>query len=296
MTVLAGYPPEARGRGGLELARMLARSGGEPLVVCCVVPDRWAFPSQARVDAEYADQLRGLADRALDHAAEILKGTQVEYVVRTGRSVPATLLLEAREREARILTCGSSSHGSWGHIALGSVTDRLLHSSEVPLALAPRGFRSSPDAVVRRATVALDGATGSLDLLRTAARVAAETGARLRVVTFAVRGRTMYPPRIGLRAEDAVAAAWRDQAAEAQRAAVAAIKDDPELAQPEDVLIVDGDDWGQVIEHTGWGPGDVLVIGSSQYAPFARVFLGSTATRIVRHSPVPVIMVPLTRS
>jgi nucleotide-binding universal stress UspA family protein len=260
------------------------------------VPDRWAFPSQARVDAEYADQLRRLADRALDQAAEILTGTQVEYVVRTGQSIPATLLLEARERQARILTCGSSSHGSWGHVALGSVTDRLLHSSDVPLALAPRGFRSSPDAVVRRATVALDGETRSQDLLRTAARVAADTGARLRVVTFAVRGRTMYPPRVGLRAEDAIAAAWRDQAAETQRAAVAAIRGDPDLAQPEEVLIVDGDDWGQVLERTGWEPGDVLVIGSSQYAPVARVFLGSTAARIIRNSPVPVIMLPLAGS
>jgi len=36
----------------------------------------------------------------------------------------------------------------------------------------------------------------------------------------------------------------------------------------------------------------VLVVGSSSIGPVARVFLGSRATKIVRHSPVPVVVVP----
>ena len=40
------------------------------------------------------------------------------------------------------------------------------------------------------------------------------------------------------------------------------------------------------------GRGDVLVVGSSSGGVLARVFLGSNATRVVRHSPVPVIVVP----
>ena len=39
-------------------------------------------------------------------------------------------------------------------------------------------------------------------------------------------------------------------------------------------------------------PGDLLVVGSSRHGPLARVFLGSTATKIVRASPVPVVVVP----
>ena len=34
------------------------------------------------------------------------------------------------------------------------------------------------------------------------------------------------------------------------------------------------------------------MIGSSPIGPLARVFLGSRATKIVRHSPVPVVVVP----
>jgi nucleotide-binding universal stress UspA family protein len=42
----------------------------------------------------------------------------------------------------------------------------------------------------------------------------------------------------------------------------------------------------------GWSDGDLLVVGSSRLGPLARVFLGSTATRIVRAAPVPVVVVP----
>ena len=36
----------------------------------------------------------------------------------------------------------------------------------------------------------------------------------------------------------------------------------------------------------------MLMIGSSESGPIARVFLGSRAAKIVRHSPVPVLVVP----
>jgi nucleotide-binding universal stress UspA family protein len=53
-----------------------------------------------------------------------------------------------------------------------------------------------------------------------------------------------------------------------------------------------GESWEEAIEDVEWEDGDVLVVGSSSIGPVARVFLGSRATKIVRHSPVPVIVVP----
>jgi len=49
MSVLVGFAPDGRGRAVLHLAGMLARSAGEDLVVCAVVPAPW-YPSPARVD------------------------------------------------------------------------------------------------------------------------------------------------------------------------------------------------------------------------------------------------------
>ena len=53
-----------------------------------------------------------------------------------------------------------------------------------------------------------------------------------------------------------------------------------------------GETWERGLEDVEWDDGDVLVVGSSSIGPVARVFLGSRATKIVRHSPVPVVVVP----
>jgi nucleotide-binding universal stress UspA family protein len=52
----------------------------------------------------------------------------------------------------------------------------------------------------------------------------------------------------------------------------------------------------EAIDDVEWRDGDVLVVGSSSAAPAARVFLGSRASRIIRHSPVPVLVVPRSAS
>ena len=58
------------------------------------------------------------------------------------------------------------------------------------------------------------------------------------------------------------------------------------------IVVGQGASWEEAIQDVEWRDGDVLVVGSSAAAPPARVFLGSRASRIIRHSPVPVIVVP----
>jgi nucleotide-binding universal stress UspA family protein len=57
-------------------------------------------------------------------------------------------------------------------------------------------------------------------------------------------------------------------------------------------VIGHGESWDEALEDVEWEEGDVLVVGSSSSGPIARVFLGSRASRIVRNSPVPVVVVP----
>ena len=58
------------------------------------------------------------------------------------------------------------------------------------------------------------------------------------------------------------------------------------------VAIAEGHDWARAIRTLEWEDGDILAIGSSSTHPIARVFLGSSATKIIRYAPVPVIAVP----
>src|SRR3712207_3497987 len=160
MTLVVGYPPDGRGKGALHLAGLLARSGGgEDLVVACIVPAPWA-PGMARIDAEYRMHLDRAAEAALERArANTPADVPARFVRHGARSVPMGLLQLAEQHGARLLVVGSSTAGPFGHVSLGSATDRLLHSSPVSLALAPRGFRCKDDARTGRVTVAYGGSS-----------------------------------------------------------------------------------------------------------------------------------------
>ncbi len=141
MTMIVGFAPDERGKSAVHLAAMLARASGDDVVVCAVVPAPWQ-PGMARVDAEYQAYLDSVADRALDEARALVPDDIAATFLRhRARSAPAGLLEVAGEHAANLVVLGSSSAGVFGHVVLGSVSDRLLHSSPISVALAPRGFR-----------------------------------------------------------------------------------------------------------------------------------------------------------
>ena len=290
MSILAGYPPEGRDRAVLNLAAMLARSAGDDLLVCTVVPAPW-FPSPARIDAEYQAYLDDVANQALDRArAELPADVSATFSMHRSRSAPSGLLEVAEQHDATMIVLGSASRGVFGHIALGSVTDRLLHSSAFPLALATRGFRSGPGGRVTRVTVAYGGSETD-DLVVAAGIVAARMGATLRLASFAVRPPPPTTTRFRVEEEEVVADWAADVAAAAQKA-IQQAKDLHPVPDPLEVVIGYGEDWDEALDDIEWQEGDVLAVGSSSVGLAAQVFLGSRAGKIVRHSPVPVVVVP----
>jgi nucleotide-binding universal stress UspA family protein len=262
VTLVVGYAPDGRGGAVLHLAAMLARSAQDDIVVCAVVASPW--PSgPAQVDSEYRRLLDGMARAAVDRARERLPvDVAATSLVHHARSAPAGLLEVAERREAAIIVVGTS-----GHPAIGSVTARLLHGSPVPVALAPHGFRSRPGARVERVTAAFGGAEGLVDA---AAAAAATLRAPLRIASFAVPARASVAPDLVER--------WVQEIETAAGQAPA--------------VVGHGASWEEAIDDVEWRDGDVLVVGSSSAAPAARVFLGSRASRIIRHSPVPVLVIP----
>jgi nucleotide-binding universal stress UspA family protein len=292
MTMIVGYAPDERGKTALHLASMLARSAGDELVVCSVVPAPWV-PGMARIDAEYRKQLDEIADQALEVARRNLPGdVPARFVRHSARSAPAGLLELAKQYDAGMIVLGSSSAGVFGHIALGSVTDRLVHSSPVAIALAPRGFRCRPDAGVKRVTAAYGGSASAQSLVLAAARVAARVGASLRIASFAVWSRPAYTTRLGTDSEDLVLQEWIADLEKTVHAAFEQVEELAEAPRKVETVVGHGETWDEAIDDVGWADGDVLVVGSSELGPVAQVFLGSRATKILRHSPVPVVVVP----
>jgi nucleotide-binding universal stress UspA family protein len=290
MTLLVSFAPDGRGRAVLHLAGMFARSAGDDLVVCAVVPAPWA-PSPARIDAEYRAELERTAEAALNQArARLPADIPATYLVHHARSAPAGLLEVAEEREASLIVLGSSPSGGAGHVSLGSASSRLLHSAPMPVALAPRGFRCRPDARVARVTAAFGGSEE--DLVVAAAAVAARVGASLRLASFAVRPRPPYTSGVGTEADEEMIADWIREIEAAGRAALDKVEHLPAVPRELETVIGRGESWEEALDDVEWEEGDVLVVGSSSLGPVARVFLGSRSAKIVQHSPVPVVVVP----
>jgi nucleotide-binding universal stress UspA family protein len=290
VTIVVGVPPKDRGRGGVHLAGMLARSAQEDIALCAVVPAPWP-PSPARVDAEYRAQLDGAASAALDVAsARLPADLSATSAVHHARSVASGLLEVATQHDASFIVVGSSSSGVLGRMSLGSVSDRLLHTSPIPVALAPRGFRCSSRARVARVTAAFGGSDP--ELVATAAGLAADIGASLRIASFAVRARPPYTSGVGRQADDAMVREWVEQIEAAVQTALA--EAEGRRAAPAEIETVVGyaESWDEALEDVEWEADDILVVGSSSVGPIARVFLGARSAKIVRHSPVPVVVLP----
>lgn len=295
MSVVVGFGSDTRSLAALDLAAEFARTTGEELVITSVVQDSWdALRDFAGVDDEWRRSVRDQAGEALATAREHL-GDEAEVVTvsRTASSVPQALLDESRARDARLVVAGSASHGALGRIAFGSTNGRLAHSSAIPVALAPRGFRANEDGI-ERLVVAVDPTASDAALDAPIASLATWLGVPVEIVTFAVRSgsRTAFAAF----SDQGVRDAWATLVRTHQEQLADGIR---RLAPETDVTttqVTSAERWSLALESFEWRPGDLLAVGSSRHGPVARVFMGSTATRIVNHSPVPVILLPRPRA
>jgi nucleotide-binding universal stress UspA family protein len=292
MTVVVAYLAGKGGSSVLHLAVEAARTLKTSLTVTTVVPRPWLTPSPARIDAEYAEWADKLAADSGREAARLLapmaEELDVGYHTVAHRSVSGGLLEAVAELKAEVLVLGSASSGQRGQVVLGSTADRLLHSAPVPLAISPRGYRGCASGCLSRITVGYPGTPDAVPVVKRVADLTDDLDVPLRVATFAVRGRTMYPPEVGLHAEDSILAEWANQA----RIALAQLKSDGVVADQVELLVVTGNGWDEALDAVDWIDGEILALGTSPRSGIASVFLGSRGAKIVRHSPVPVLVFP----
>ncbi|WKG02394.1 universal stress protein [Mycolicibacterium sp. HK-90] len=290
MTILAAFSASRHSSAPLNLAVQLARTTGEQVIAAAVVERSWPRRDDL-VEGEYLAYVRAQATEALQRAVAVLPAdVEVTPVVHESTSIPTGLIELADAHRASLVSVGSSSSGMIGRVTLGSVTERLVHTARVPVAFAPRAYAQT-DGRIRRLTAAYGGEADVNGLIPATAEMAASWKARLRIVSFTVRNTMAFAGTIESSAEELVVQQWsRRTIAEITRQ-LTAIRD--RMAVPDvDVVVGAGHDWNTAVESIGWDTGDMLVLGSGAAAPSAQVFLGSAAGKILRRSPVPVMIAP----
>lgn len=285
MRLVVGYLATPGGADALALGVRLARTLGAQLDVCMILPSDRVNPVVApteRID----DLLAGQAQAWLDEALATVPGDVTAYShLMFDESYADGLIHEARRLAAGVIVVGGSGGGLAGSHSLGSVVNELLHSAPVPVAVAPRGLRDSPVHRVREVTCAIGRRDGADLLLDHAVRFSASAGTPLRLVSLVA----LDPTFGALRGDtDAV----RQRALEhAERTVDAARRELPESVRVTST-IVDGPSVEAAVSSLDWQDGDLIMVGSSRLGAPRRLFLGSTAAKMLRVLDVPMVVVP----
>jgi nucleotide-binding universal stress UspA family protein len=292
MTVVVGLSPGHRAWPAVSLGAMLARSANQRLVVTAVVPEPWP-PHPLRSDEEFLAYQTSMAEKALAEAQpQVGDYRAVDYVLRRARSVSSGLLEVAEENDASYVVLGSSPNGALNRVAIGGIADRILHSAGVPVVVAPRNFSFRPGYRLSRITVAFGRDDRDSDLLVRATDRAMSVGAHLRVACFVVAPLASLATLGGAaaEAETLVADRWLDALKPIIAATLERSTGHPS-ADTIDITVGRGSSWADALTDVAWTDDEILVVGTSS-SPIGRLFLGSHAAKIVRNSPVPVMLVP----
>ena len=285
MKLVVGYLATPGGADAIALGVRLSRTLDAELDVSIILPPDRAVPAAVPVggyDEHIPEQAEHwLAEARASVPADIASDTHVSF----DDSYADGLIKEAARVQADLIVVGGSGGGLAGSYSLGSVVNELLHSAPVPVAVAPRGTRDSSIDRVREVTCAIGERAGADLVLDTAVRFSRAAGTPLRLVSLIA-----LDPMFGtLRGDDD---AKRQRAlAHAQQTLETAKSSLPD-GFPVTSTIVDGSTVEEAVSKLEWQDGDLIMVGSSRLSAPKRLFLGSTAAKMLRVLEVPMVVVP----
>lgn len=284
--LVVGYLATPGGADALALAVRFARTLGAEVNICIVLPPDTAPPGTVPKGGGYEEVLAEQAQGWLDDAlASVPDGVVAHTHLSFDESFTDGLIREALRLKAVALVVGGAGGGLVGSYSLGSVVNELLHSSPVPVAVAPRGTRDSKIERVHEITCAIGQRQGSDLLLATAVRASRAADIPLRLVSLVALDPTFGSLRGDEEAVRAHALAHAERTLEAARNELPA--DFPVTS-----TIVTGPSVEAAVEQLGWDDGDIIMVGSSRLSAPRRIFLGSTAAKMLRVLDVPMVVVP----
>lgn len=283
--IIVGYTATKSGRDAVAFASRWARATGSAVHVVIVLPSEGRSvitPPNPGYERYLHDQAEGwLAEAAEGIHDDVARESEVRYA----ESFAEGLVAAAHETGASAIVIGSASGGPRGHHRLGSTSTELVHSSDVPVVLVPRGERKSAATGVGRLTAAIGTRPGAEALLDEAVELARRIGVPLRLLSIAT---VDLPASVDT---GIIRLAGAAHAGDVLTAARASLPREIEV----DAVTAHGESVEEAIDDVEWKPDDVVLVGSSRLAQPRRLFLGSTATKMLHKLPVPVIVVPRTR-
>jgi nucleotide-binding universal stress UspA family protein len=283
MHLTVGYLATPTGDDGVALASALAKTFDAEVDVVLVV--REEMPDGHPGRAEYQQHLVNKGEEWISRAVGALadRGVNAGSTVLVGESFAASLIDFAEDKDSDLIVIGGARDGVFGGHVIGSVTGALLHASPIPIALAPRGYHEDAPDTVTAVTAAVPTRPGDDNPLPFALTLASAANLPIRMVSL-VSAENLAEAASARDVRQIQVAAAEENLLRAARA----LPDAPEIES----LVADGLTLESALKKLNWHDTDVLVVGSSRFAAPRRIFLGSTAARILAGTDAPVIVVP----
>ncbi|BBY87632.1 universal stress protein [Mycolicibacterium tokaiense] len=283
MHLTVGYLATPTGKDGIALAADLALTFDADVDVVLIV--REELPDGHPGRAEYQQMLVSQGEKWVAEAVATLAdwGVTASSAVLVGESFAESLIEFAESKHSDMIVVGGAKDGFFGGHTIGPVAGALLHCSPIPVALAPRGWSDEPPVKIREITVAVPTTDRTDNPLPIALTLASAAALPLRMISLVTIENI---PEKG-----STAVARRMQVEAAEQNLLTAARSVPEAPDIQS-LVADGTTLESALRKLKWADGDLLVVGSSRFAAPRRIFLGSTAARILAGVDVPVIVVP----
>lgn len=255
--LMVAYVATDGGIDALRLAIALARTTDAAIDIVMATTNAEVTPGLYPRDRGFSSiveqQLEGwLADARAEVPGEVEATTRIAV----GDSLAGTLLDQAKELGSSLIIAGSRGGGLFKRMTLGSVVNTLLHSCPIPLAIAPKGYNNP--GPIQQLTALYGPRPGASDVVKLGKEASAKLGIPLRLVSLDIDKERPINPEL--------------------------------LHDEADVVM--GATPAEAVSNLQWSDSELVFVGSARLAPEGHLFLGSTAAQILRHIPVPAIVIP----
>jgi nucleotide-binding universal stress UspA family protein len=285
-------------RHALDRAVAVARSYGAELTVLHVLPLPAPVPAlpygpegPGPFGFEAVDRDRALGELSRLLAAEHSIGVPLHYVTAESPSIQKEILLQAARLSADLVVMGSHGRGGFDRLVLGSVAEKTLRTSTVPVLVVPPHTNDVVPAgrdPFRSIVCAVDFSRDAARALGYAASLAQHAGGRLTLMHSVEPVPAGYDPTVGMTFdvvsyEQALETSAR---AELEKLTPVAPGLEPEMA------VTRGKAYKEILRVAAERQADLIVLGVHGRNALDRLVFGSTTEHVLRRATCPVLAVP----
>lgn len=278
----------------LRYAQTLAHQFKAQLILAHIVPESaaltYAFPPEAFV-IEKEQRDKAVHEIQILVSADEAAKLRVNTIVKIGR-IEEELLGIIKDESIDLVVIGTHGRRHLGRWFIGSVAEHMLRRVPVPILTVSRIQRekdaAEPDLVsLKRILYACDLSDSSSVGMKYAVELARQSGAQLTVLHVVEYLNLLYE-----------AAAYVD-AERVQRLQEMRERLDEFVASEQtqgihvETLVTDGKPYEKILAVAEERGMDLIVLNLHSIGVLERAFLGSTAERVVRLAPIPVLSAPV---